>query len=85
MKLPYLFIIIVCSVNHIPEDHERHNSFESLPQGVENMSNYVEISSWYGLNKVSLNPEPAVYYEDVLFFLVWITLPLKTFTCKQLP
>ena len=39
-----LSILIMCSINHIPDDR---NDPESLPQGVENMSNYVEISSWY--------------------------------------
>ena len=65
------------SFDHFLEDHER---CESQPLGVENISNYVEISSWSEtffsllINLVS----------KLLSFLVWIASLLQTRTGKEL-
>ena len=72
-----IFVYNCYSFNHILEDHER---YESLPLGVDNISNYVEISSWSEtffsllINLVS----------KLLSFSVWIASQLQILTGKEL-
>ena len=52
-------MILIYSINLVPEDRDRHDSMDSLPPGVENMANYMEISSWCVIL--------AVFYCDYAF------------------
>ena len=75
-----LTILILYSINHITEER---TTFESLPLGVDNMSNYVEISSWSVI--VLCKCQWTIVFSLNNITVVWITSLQKTVMAKQLP